>query len=119
MLKGGGVLAGYVIHTPPGLGEAGLEQAGDLGPSFVGGWEDPGAEAEGVGFRVVEMVDVTARFRETALAWLAGLMDREGALRGELGDAEYEREVERNECIVEGIDGGLLLRGFCVFERGR
>ncbi len=118
MLKGGGVLAGYVIHAPAGLSQRDLNRAGDLGPSFVGGWEDGSLEAERAGFGVVETLDVTSRFRETALAWLAGLEAREVELREELGREEYEREVERNGCIVEGIDGGVLRREFCVFERG-
>jgi hypothetical protein len=107
-LRPGGLLAGYVIHTPAGLSERDLDRAGDLGPSFLGGWEDAGGEAERAGFGVVEARDVTARFRETALAWLAGLEAREGELREELGREGYEREVERNACIVEGIDGGRL-----------
>ena len=64
-------------------------------------------------------LEVTARFRESGLAWLAGLEDREDVLREELGDEEYEHEVERKGCIVEGIDAGLLRRSFSVFERGR
>ena len=113
----GGLLAGYVIHSLAGLSEKDLARAGDLGPSFVRGWEDAAVKAERAGFGAVEMLDVTARFRETALAWLVGLEAREGELREELGGEGYEREVERNACIVEGIDGGVLRRGFWVFER--
>lgn len=111
------MLAGYTIHSPPGLCEEDLERASDLGPSFVGGWEDPAREAERAGFGVVQTFDVTTRFRESGLAWLAGLEDREEVLREELGDEEYEHEVERKACMIEGIDAGLLRRSFCVFER--
>jgi len=118
VLKPGRLLVGYVTHTPPGLAEEGLARAGDLGPSFIEGSEDPRAQAEGVGFEVVEMLDVTARFRETALAWLVGLKEREQDLREELGDEDYEHELEQKGCIVEGIDAGVLRRAFWVFERG-
>ena len=113
------MLAGYTIHTPPGLSEEDLDRASDLGPSFVAGWEDAATEAERAGFGVVQTLDVTARFRESGLAWLAGLEDREEVLREELGDEEYEHEIERKGCMIEGIDAGLLRRSFCVFERRR
>ena len=119
VLKAGGSLAGYTIHMPPGLSEQDLDRANELGPAFLGGWEDPATEAERAGFGIVKTLDVTARFRESDLAWLAGLEDREEVLREELGDEDYEHEVERKGSIVEGIDAGLLRRSFCVFERGR
>ena len=62
-------------------------------------------------------LDVTERFGESALAWRAGLGDREEMLRGELGEEEYEHVVERTGCILEGISEGLLRRSFWVFER--
>ena len=117
MLRQGGVLAGYVIHTPPGLSEADLESAGDLGPSFVAGMDDPAASAALSGFDVLHVQDVTARFRATGLAWIEGLGDREALLREELGDVEHEYELERKGCIIEGIESGLLRRSYCVFKR--
>jgi hypothetical protein len=117
VLRQGGVLAGYVIHTPPGLSEADLESAGDLGPSFVAGMDDPAASAALSGFDVLHVQDVTARFRETGLAWIEGLGDREALLREELGDVEHEYELERKGCIIEGIESGLLRRSYCVFKR--
>ena len=117
VLKPGGLLAGYTIHTPLGLSQNDLDRASDLDPSFVGGWEDPATEAQRAGFGVVQRLDVTARFRESSLAWLSGLEDREELLREELGDEDYEHAIERNGCMLEGIDAGLLRRSFCVFER--
>ena len=117
VLKAGGLLAGYTIHTPRGLCQEDLDRAGDLGPSFVAGWEDPTIQAEQTGFKVAQTLDVTARFRESGFAWLAGLEEREEVLREELGDEEYEHEVERKACMIEGIDAGLLRRSFWVFER--
>ena len=117
VLKPGGLLAGYTIHTPLDLSQADLDRASDLGPSFVGGWEDPAAEARRAGFGVVQKLDVTARFRESSLAWATGLQATEQVLREELGDEEVDHQVERNGCILEGINAGLLRRSFCVFER--
>ena len=111
------MLAGYTIHTPPGLPEEDLERAADLGPSFVAGMDDPAADAVRAGFEVERVDDVTNRFRETALAWLEGLREREVQLREELGAEEYEHELERKGCMIEALDAGLLRRSFCVFER--
>ena len=119
VLRAGGLLAGYTIHTPLGLSDEDLDRASDLGPSFVGGWEDPATVAQRAGFAVVQKLDVTERFRDSSAAWLAGLKDREEVLREELGDEDYEHAIERNGCILEGIDAGLLRRSFWVFGRGR
>ena len=117
VLKPGGLLAGYTIHTPLDLSQADLDRASDLGPSFVGGWEDPATEAQRAGFGVVQKLDVTAGFRESSLAWRAGLEATEAVVREELGSEDYEHQVERNGCILAGIDAGLLRRSFWVFER--
>jgi hypothetical protein len=117
VLKSGGLLSGYTIHTPLGLSEADLDRASDLGPSLVGGWEDPATEAQRAGFGVVQKLDATAGFRESSLAWAAGLKATEEVLREELGVEEVEHQVERNGCILAGIEAGLLRRSFWVFER--
>ena len=108
---------GYTIHTPPGLDHAGVERAANVGPSFIGGMPDPSQAAHMAGFVNVRIEDVSARLRETGLRWLAGMQERGSELRSELGDEEYEMELERKRCMVTGVEEGIVRRAFVVCER--
>ena len=105
VLKPGGTVVGFSIHTPPSLNPAQEEQATELGL------------IDQAGFSGLEVMDVTARFRRTCSAWLAAMKELEPQLRRELGDEDFEDELDQKEGMLIGIDEGLLLRSLIICER--
>jgi len=103
-------MAFLTIHSPPGLSPESAERAADLGPSFVRGMESPEHLLREAGFDRVSVTDVTTRFRTTCLAWGAAFDKLDAPLRAELGDEDYEGEVDRKDAMLAGIDEGLLVR---------
>ena len=99
-MKPGGRIAGYVIHTPAGLGAADERRARELGPDHVTAAALPEDLTREAGFSDVVREDVTGQFRATV----------EAMLRAEQGDAEYADGCERGEAKLIGIREGLLLR---------
>ena len=117
VLKPGGMVVGLSIHTPPSLTPAQEEQATELGPSLVCGCESPQELIDQAGFSGLEVTDVTARFRRTCSAWLAAMKELEPQLRRDLGDEDFEDELDQKEGMLIGIDEGLLLRSLIICER--
>ena len=110
VLKPGGRIAGYVIHTPQGLRREGECRAAELGPSPVAAPALPEDLARSVGFSVIRREDVTARFRTTCEAIVRARTELEDALRAEEGDEGYEEEQQDKRGMLQGIDEGLLRR---------
>ena len=117
ILKPGGTLVGLSIHTPPSLTPAQEEQATELGPSLVCGCESPQELIGEAGFFDPQVTDVTVRFRRTCSAWLAAMKELEPQLRRELGDEDFEDELDQKESMLTGIDEGLLRRSLIICER--
>jgi hypothetical protein len=109
-VKPGGRLAGYVIHTPGGLGAADEQRARELGPDHVTGAALPEALTREAGFSQVTREDVTPQFRTTVEALLRAARQWESELRAEQGDAEYADGCQRGRAKLIGIREGLLLR---------
>ncbi len=114
VLKAGGRIAGYVIHTPQGLRREDECRAAELGPSAVAAPALPEDLAESVGFSVMQLEDVTARFRTTCEAIVRARTELEHALRAEEGDEGYEEEQQDKRDMLQGIDEGLLRRSLIV-----
>ncbi len=114
MVKAGGRIAGYVIHTPQGLRREDECRAAELGPSAVAAPALPEDLATSVGFSVIRREDVTAHFRMTCEAIVRARTELEDALRAEEGDEGYEEEQQDKRGMLQGIDEGLLLRSLIV-----
>ena len=110
VVKPGGRIAGYVIHTPAGLGAVDEQRACELGPDHVTGAASPEALTREAGFSHVTREDVTGQFRTTVEAMLRAARQWEPELRAEQGDEEYAAGCERGEAKLIGIREGLLLR---------
>lgn len=117
VLKPGGCMAGYTIHTPAGLTAAQMARATELGPTYVVAAATPPQLAQEAGFHVVEHVDVTAEFRATAAAFLRARNALEQELRAEEGDAEFDHARTTEEDTLIGIDEGLLKRMLLVVRK--
>ena len=110
VVKPGGRIAGYVIHTPAGLGAADEQRASELGPDHVTGAALPEDLTRKAGFSHVIREDVTAQFRATVEAMLRAARRWAPELRAEQGDEQYAAGCERGETKLIGIREGLLLR---------
>lgn len=117
VLKGGGILAGYSIHVRPTLSSRESIDARELGPSFVGGLEDPGYLAKTAGFVDTRVMDVTPHFRETCIAWIEAMEFFEEELRAELDQSDYRDELRNKKDMLCGIDKGLLMRSLIVCKK--
>lgn len=116
ILKPGGRLVGLSIHTPKSLTSAQEERATELGPSLVSGCGSPQELIGAAGFSQLQVTDVTGRFRQTCSAWLTAMRELESQLRRELGDEDFEDELDQKESMLKGIDEGLLLRSLIIGE---
>lgn len=119
MLAPGGRVAGYVIHTPPGLGQDDARRAAELGPSEVVAPVSPAEQATAHGFEVLVDRDVTADFQDTCEAILEAWDDLAAELAKELGPAVVEEERLKKLHMIEGIRSGLLARSLLVVRKGR
>ena len=117
ILKPGGRLVGLSIHTPASLTPAQEERAAELGPSLVSGCDSPQELTGAAGFFHLQIIDVTSRFKQTCSLWLTAMKELETQLREELGDADFEDELNQKEGMLTGIDEGLLRRSLIICER--
>ncbi len=118
VLKPGGRMAGYLIHTPAAPDSAAAARADELGPSNTAGPAAPDELARQTGFTVLVYQDVTAAFRDTCRAFLDARRALETELRAEEGDAFYDEELAKKETMLTGIDEGLLKRALIVTMKG-
>lgn len=114
VLEPGGLIGGYVIHTPGGLTAPEQERAATLGPSAVLGGAAPEELLRSAGFRMGHCDDVTRTFRNTTAAMLRARGERETELRMAEGDELFEQEMDKKCRMLEGIDAGLLVRSVLV-----
>ena len=110
VLEPGGLLAGYVIHTPPGLSAAADARAAELGPSKIVAPESYATLLDRVGFSRVSEEDVTSTFAQTAAALLEAREALVDVLRAEEGEEIYQEEYSKLRDMVLGIDEGLVDR---------
>ena len=117
VLKKGGRIAGYVIHTPTGLSPSDGIRAAVLGPSDIGSLVPIEELTYSAGLNVIAHTDVTDVFRATCKAFLEAREELEDELRAEGGDEIYEEEQEKKLSMLTGIDEGLLLRSLIVSKK--
>ena len=110
VLKPGGMLAFYVITTPPGLSTEQRDRAATLGPERVMSKSPYRTLLERAGFETKLVEDVTDAYRDTIEALAASWADEERELRSFLGDAEFEDVQNGLRDSRRGIDEGLLRR---------
>ncbi len=114
VLKPGGRIAGYTIHTPDGLSRGDKQRAAELGPSEVGAAAPLEDLARSAGLSVMLQEDVTAGFRATCDAIIQARTQLEDALCVEEGHEVYEEEQQKKRSMLGGIDEGLLFRSLLV-----
>ena len=117
VLKPDGVLAGYIIHTPPGLTPAQEEEAVEVGPSAVGAERSPADLATAAGFREVGVKDVTDTFLATLDRLLSARLSYEARIRELEGDEVFEEDQGENEGKRRGVLSGLLKRTLVVARK--
>ena len=114
VLKRGGRIAGYVIHTSRDLTPTQVARASEFGPGEVGASGAPEELLHDAGFGVLVVRDVTENFRATCAALLQARRGLARELRAEEGDEVFEDELRAKEAMLEGIDEGLLQRSLIV-----
>ena len=116
VLEPGGLMVGYVIHTPPDLSAAADARAAELGPSNIVAPQSYATLLDCVGFSRVAEEDVTATFAQTAAALLEAREALVDVLRAEEGEGEeiYQEEYSKLRDMVLGIDEGLVRRALIV-----
>ena len=114
VLRSGGRIAGYVIHTPDALGVADATRAAELGPDDVWAPAAPEDLARLAGFSDVVRTDVSDQYRATVEEMLQAAGRWEVELRAEQGDEEYEAGRTRGQSMQAGIREGLLLRPLLI-----
>ena len=114
VLKPGGRIAGYVIHTSGSLTAAQVVRASELGPTQVTALAPPAELMREAGFDVVVVNDVTENFRATCTALLRARQQLAQELRAEEGDESFGDELHAKQSMLEGIDDGLLQRSLVV-----
>ena len=117
VVKPGGHIAGYVIHTPGGLSAADERRASELGPDAVIGPALPEDLVRQAGFSRVVRTDVTRQFKATVEASRRAARQWEAELRAEQGDEEYTAGCERGKTMLIGIREGLLRRSLVTAIR--
>ena len=114
VLKPGGMLIGFVIHTPLGLSRAREALAVEWGPPAVRADALPSDLARAGGFVVSRTEDVTDAFLKTCDRIIDARRSHEAALRDRYGDDAFEEEQTKKQNIREGIRTGLLRRMLLV-----
>ena len=114
VLEPGGLMVGYVIHTPPGLGAAAGARAAELGPSKIVAAESYATMLDWAGFSRVSEEDVTTAFAQTAAALLEAREALVDVLRAGEGEKIYQEEYSKLRDMVSGIDEGLVRRALIV-----
>jgi hypothetical protein len=114
VLRPGGRIAGYTIHTAADLDDADAALAAELGPMAVNAEHSPTELLRAAGFRILLEEDVTATFQSTAAAFWRAREDLADSLRFEEGDARFDEEQQSTQALLDGIARGLLLRSLHV-----
>ena len=114
MLKSGGRLAGYVIHTPTDLTPDARQRAAELGPSEVLADAPPDELARAAGLSVIAYEDVTEEFDAMCDALTSARSRLEPQLRTTEGNDVYEEERVKKDAMLEGVRKGLLRRCLLV-----
>ena len=118
VVKEGGCLAGFVIHTPADLTATAERRASELGPDAVVAAGRPEDLTRKAGFSNVVRTDVTHQFTAIVEAMLRAASRWEAELRAEQGEDDYVAGCERAKAMLTGIREGLLLRSLVTAIKG-
>lgn len=110
-------MAFVTIHPVPGLDADRRRRAIEAGPPAVDGPDDMGAVVGELGFRDVEVVDLTGAFRDTQRAWIAAWEANAGHLGGLFGVDTFAERLEERRRTLAAIDDGLLQRTLVAATR--
>lgn len=112
VLKPGGQIAGYIIHTPMHLNAEEKKKASEWGPGDVVAKELPGALLRKAGFNSIYEEDVTDQYLATCEAFVLAREKYARELRAEYGEAVADIELEKKRATLAGIQEGLLRRAY-------
>ncbi len=118
MLKPGGRLAGYLIHTSPGLTHDETRRAVELGPPESAADAPPDELTRRAGFTILRHEDVTDQFRHACQSLLDARTRLESEIRRHEGNEVFDEECARKTALLGGIREGLLRRSLVVALAG-
>ena len=114
VVKRGGRIAEYTIHTPNGLDRDAVGRASELGPIEVVADRSPADLLRAADFTVIVDEDATDGFEGILEATRAAMDELEDDLRREEGDTVFEEWQERRTNMLQGVSEGLLRRSLLV-----
>ena len=114
VVRRGGRIAGYTIHTPKGLDPDAARRASELGPSEVAADRSPADLLRAADFTVTVDEDVTDGFKEILEATRVAMDELEDDLRREEGDTVFEEWQGRQTRMFEGVSEGIIRRSLLV-----
>ena len=117
LLRPGGRLAFYVIHTASGLNRQERARAHRSGPWAVASSHAPAELMRRAGFVEVTAIDETEQFRQTAKAWIDQWDHHRAALVDLHGDTEFETRQRERRVQLDAVDDGLLRRSLVIGRR--
>lgn len=119
LLRPGGRLAFYTIHTASGLNRQERARAHRSGPWAVASTHAPAELLRRAGFVEVTAIDETDEFRETANAWIDQWDHHRAALADLYGETEFDTRQQERRVQLKAVDDGLLRRSLVIGIRQR
>ena len=110
VLRTGGRLALLTFQPTPRLSPSRRRKAHAVGPLGVAVRSSYPRLLQSAGFTEIVATDLTTDYRATQQRWLDASDRHAAALRGAVGDAEYERRLAGRHDTLRAIDDGLLSR---------
>lgn len=110
-------MAFHVISLAPGLNDQEMARAVEAGPPNVAAPEGYSEMLASAGFEVIEEVDLTDQWRETAAAWLRESAHAQQQLEEIFGVEEHRQSQQERQEKLAAIEGGLLKRSLFVTRR--
>lgn len=110
VLRPGGRLALLTIQPTTDLSPSLRRKAHAVGPPGVAVRSSYSRLLHSAGFVGIVATDLTAGYRATQQRWLDASERHAAALRGAVGDDEFERRLAGRSDTLRAIDDGLLSR---------
>ncbi len=117
LLRRSGRLACLVIEVAPRLDRAGRRRAARCGPPHVATSSSYASLLRSAGFGMVDAIDLTEDYRETAAAWRRERLARADEYRSVVGEAVFADRMSAGVTAVRAIEQGLLRRTLYLASR--
>jgi ubiquinone/menaquinone biosynthesis C-methylase UbiE len=110
VLKAGGAMLFFVIAPADGLDHAGMQEALETGPPFVGVPDDYAAMLKDSGWNVLERKGLTDEYQQALQRLVSGLEKNESILSKVMGQEGFVDQLLRRKNQISAIERGLLVR---------